>query len=86
VRGSCALDNEPAIEVARVDEGAADILSRLPSRLCVMSQASLPPVFEEELDHGPARSFGRRHRRMGKVVTTMWHPVGTGRMVRMLKR
>jgi hypothetical protein len=35
-----------------VTRGASDILLRVPSRLCVMSQAPLAPVFEDELDPG----------------------------------
>jgi choline dehydrogenase len=47
----------------------------------VMSQASLAPVIEEELDPGPhVQSDADIGEWVKRVVTTMWHPVGTCRM------
>ncbi|MER9432502.1 GMC oxidoreductase [Mesorhizobium sp. M0408] len=46
-----------------------------------MSQASLAPVFEEELDPGThVQSDADIGEWVKRVVTTMWHPVGTRRM------
>ncbi|HEX4183606.1 MAG TPA: GMC oxidoreductase [Caulobacteraceae bacterium] len=47
----------------------------------VMAQASLASVIEEELDPGPSnQSDAEIGEWVRRVVTTMWHPVGTCRM------
>ncbi|ODM77065.1 GMC family oxidoreductase [Bradyrhizobium elkanii] len=47
----------------------------------VMAQASLALVIEEEMDPGPRiESDGEIGEWVKRVVTTMWHPVGTCRM------
>src|ERR1700741_4318629 len=46
-----------------------------------MAQESLAPVIEEELDPGPhIQSDAEIGEWVKRVVTTMWHPVGTCRM------
>ncbi|WP_225707400.1 GMC family oxidoreductase [Bradyrhizobium cenepequi] len=47
----------------------------------VMAQESLAPVIEEEMDPGPhIQSDAEIGEWVKRVVTTMWHPVGTCRM------
>ncbi|MBO4220843.1 GMC family oxidoreductase [Bradyrhizobium neotropicale] len=47
----------------------------------VMDQESLAPVIEEEMDPGPhVQSDAEIGEWVKRVVTTMWHPVGTCRM------
>jgi choline dehydrogenase-like flavoprotein len=47
----------------------------------VMDQESLAPVIEEEMDPGPhIQSDAEIRAWVKRVVTTMWHPVGTCRM------
>jgi choline dehydrogenase-like flavoprotein len=49
----------------------------------VMAQASLASVIEEEMDPGPRiQSDAEISEWVKRVVTTMWHPVGTCRMGR----
>src|SRR3546814_13288225 len=47
----------------------------------VMAQESLAPVIEEEMEPGPhIQADGEIGEWVKRVVTTMWHPVGTCRM------